>query len=256
MTERLRNVNRHEYHYKRQKVRLIMTLIDAINSSDLRGSKYAAVVVCDVNKDWNQKIMTARGRTSGWWRDSPKADVLVCLCHTGHGDRTVRAGRIKRRSGEAGDIVFHVDRFRTIAVVPGKGITKWCGKQPQQDTIGINLTVGEVHDSKGKIHKSLGSTISALRARIASADQQPRTIEQTVVRYSRNPDVVALALKKAKGQCEACHQVLPFVDELTSFPFLVVHHRKPLADGGLDNEENTVAICPNCHSHAHYRLRT
>ncbi len=232
-----------------------MTLIDAINSSDLRGSKYAAIVVCDLDKDWNQKIMTGRGRYSGWWRDSPNADILVCLCHTGDGDRTVRAGRITRRSGETGNIVFHVDRFRTIAVVPRRGITKWCGKQPQQDTIGIELVVGQTPELEDQVQKSLGSTIVALRARIAGAEQQPRTIEQTVVRYARNPDVVALALKKARGQCEACHQVLPFIDALTSFPFLEVHHRKPLADGGLDNEENTEAICPNCHRHAHYKLR-
>jgi len=37
---------------------------------------------------------------------------------------------------------------------------------------------------------------------------------------------------------------------------LEVHHKVPLAEGGDDTVENAIALCPNCHRHAHYGKTT
>ena len=233
------------------------SLANAIAASDLSGSTYAAVVVCDLSKKHNQKIMTASGRKSGWWRDCPKADVLVCLCHHGNGDRTVRAGRIVKRSGEKGELEFYVDRFQTLAVVPRIGISVWCGKQIQAVTIGIPLVDFQKVDFTKRLRKSLSVTVAELRRRVANASPTPVRTQSVTSGFARNPDVVALALLKAEGQCQAplCGGSMPFIDANTGFPFLEVHHKVPLARGGADDEQNTEALCPNCHRREHFRLR-
>jgi len=35
-------------------------------------------------------------------------------------------------------------------------------------------------------------------------------------------------------------------------PYFEVHHIHRLADGGPDQPESVIALCPNCHRRAHY----
>ncbi|MDD1149814.1 HNH endonuclease [Pseudomonas sp. TNT2022 ID357] len=70
--------------------------------------------------------------------------------------------------------------------------------------------------------------------------------------FVRNPDVVAEALHRAAGVCEVCVQPAPFTRKSNGTPYLEVHHKIRLADGGLDTLENAVALCPNCHRASHY----
>jgi 5-methylcytosine-specific restriction enzyme A len=80
--------------------------------------------------------------------------------------------------------------------------------------------------------------------------QIPKKTERITTIFFRDPKVRAWVLKYANGKCEACHSDAPFL--LTgSFPFLELHHMIPLASGGPDTIENTVAVCPNCHRRAH-----
>ncbi|MFC4201580.1 HNH endonuclease [Candidimonas humi] len=82
----------------------------------------------------------------------------------------------------------------------------------------------------------------------------PTMPEQRVVlarTFKRNPDVIAEALLAAKGVCQGCGQVAPFLRP-DGRPYLEVHHRKALAEGGADTPENAVALCPNCHRERHY----
>nr|WP_275041241.1 HNH endonuclease signature motif containing protein [Halomonas meridiana] len=44
----------------------------------------------------------------------------------------------------------------------------------------------------------------------------------------------------------------PFNRKSDGSPYLEVHHRKPLAEGGDDTVANAIALCPNCHRAAHY----
>ena len=50
------------------------------------------------------------------------------------------------------------------------------------------------------------------------------------------------------------YSVVPFKIGCYLFgsPYLEVHHVKTLAEGGPDTPNNTVAICPNCHSALHH----
>lgn len=83
-----------------------------------------------------------------------------------------------------------------------------------------------------------------------NATPSKKTVTSTV--FSRNPDVVAETLVRAEGRCEKCGNQAPFVRAKDRTPYLEVHHRKRLADGGEDSLENTIAVCPNCHRELHF----
>ncbi len=68
--------------------------------------------------------------------------------------------------------------------------------------------------------------------------------------YYRDPSVGEYAWRRAKGMCQLCDRPAPFM--VKGAPFLEVHHVVPLADGGQDTIENTVALCPNCHRKMHH----
>ncbi len=87
--------------------------------------------------------------------------------------------------------------------------------------------------------------------RLATAPTQPERISVTTTSFRRNPDVVAEVLSRAAGICEQCHRPAPF-KRRDGTPYLEVHHRVQLADGGPDTVTNAVALCPNCHREQHY----
>lgn len=78
----------------------------------------------------------------------------------------------------------------------------------------------------------------------------PAKASRTTTVFERDPLVRAFVLRRSKGSCECCGKDAPFLD-LHGEPFLEVHHVTPLANGGKDVVENTVAICPNCHRECH-----
>lgn len=92
--------------------------------------------------------------------------------------------------------------------------------------------------------------------RLSKAIKIPTKVESKSVVYLRNPDVVAEVLEKAAGVCAYCGQSAPFIKDSDGFPFLEVHHVVPLAEKGLDTIDNAVALCPNCHRHAHHGKST
>lgn len=89
-----------------------------------------------------------------------------------------------------------------------------------------------------------------MRAEI-SGHALPEKVLVTASVYQRNPSVVALVLRRASGICEACGKPAPFKTRAGHW-YLEVHHKKPLAKGGMDTLENTEALCPNCHREKHY----
>ncbi|MBC8673865.1 HNH endonuclease [Aeromonas hydrophila] len=44
----------------------------------------------------------------------------------------------------------------------------------------------------------------------------------------------------------------PFNRVSDGTPYLEVHHIQPLANGGEDTIQNTMALCPNCHRKRHF----
>ncbi len=88
--------------------------------------------------------------------------------------------------------------------------------------------------------------------RLKSASRKPEKVFVSTITFRRNPDVVAEVLERAGGICEACGSRAPFERASTGEPYLEVHHKVRLADGGEDAVENAIAVCPNCHRKAHY----
>lgn len=103
-----------------------------------------------------------------------------------------------------------------------------------------------------KVTQPLSETEETRNTRLKSASKKPRQFEVKTKVYSRNPDVVAHALIRAKGICERCMQHAPFTKKRDNTPYLEVHHIVQLAHGGNDEVENAQALCPNCHRELHF----
>lgn len=104
---------------------------------------------------------------------------------------------------------------------------------------------------EARVRRSLAMDNDQRRARLTTAARKPtQRVVQTLI-YERNPDVVAEALDRANGICELCKHKAPF-RRPDGRPFLEIHHKERLADGGDDTIENAVAVCPNCHRREHF----
>jgi hypothetical protein len=103
-----------------------------------------------------------------------------------------------------------------------------------------------------KVENAINSPRSERLDRLRHAPKVPIAVSVLSNAFLRNPDVVAEVLLRANGVCERCHCNAPFVRAKDKTPYLEVHHRKRLADGGEDSVENAIALCPNCHRWCHY----
>lgn len=102
------------------------------------------------------------------------------------------------------------------------------------------------------VREALDDTSSERKERLKNANPEPNKVWRNVVVYVRNPDVVAEVLHRAAGDCEACGERAPFLRRSDGTPYLEVHHRVQLSDGGDDTVKNAVALCPNCHRKEHF----
>lgn len=68
--------------------------------------------------------------------------------------------------------------------------------------------------------------------------------------YKRSEVVKEFARRQADGVCQGCEEPAPFIDK-NGEPFLEVHHLHRRSDGGADDPENVIALCPNCHRRVH-----
>ena len=103
-----------------------------------------------------------------------------------------------------------------------------------------------------KVAKSLEDSSAARRKRLETAAKKPETIQVLARAFRRNADVIAEVLSRAKGECERCESEAPFLKASDGLPFLEVHHRVLLSQGGDDTVENALALCPNCHRKLHF----
>jgi hypothetical protein len=122
--------------------------------------------------------------------------------------------------------------------------------QPIQPTL---VTLEEIQQTLEKgIENSKGLDDSERAARLKNATGIATKVEARTTVYKRNPDVIVQVLKDAQGKCGNCLDDAPFVRRKDTTPYLEVHHRIPLAIGGKDTVENSVALCPNCHRKLHF----
>ena len=97
---------------------------------------------------------------------------------------------------------------------------------------------------QAEVLNSLNSNTEERKHRLKTAEKTPKTRVVSVTIFERNPDVVAEVLIRAKGCCENCKLDAPFTRRKDNTPYLEVHHKKRLADGGEDTIENAIMLFP------------
>ncbi|MGI2224981.1 HNH endonuclease [Shewanella frigidimarina] len=102
------------------------------------------------------------------------------------------------------------------------------------------------------VEKALRDSSINRTKRLEKASKKPKSRSVTITVYDRNPDVVAQVLHIAQGNCGNCNNYAPFNKRKDGTPYLEVHHKIRLADGGDDSVENAIALCPNCHRKLHH----
>lgn len=105
------------------------------------------------------------------------------------------------------------------------------------------------------VSKSLKDSDESLKKRLEEAPKIPDKFQTISYDFRRNPDVIAVVLKRAKGKCELCGFDAPFQKASDGSPYLEVHHWITLSEGSVDTVENAGALCPNCHKQAHFGIR-
>lgn len=116
-----------------------------------------------------------------------------------------------------------------------------------------NLTLANHYDRFDEaVRKSYEDNVEVRRNRLENAPKIPEKFTVNASAYKRNPDVVAEVLMRANGVCEICNEKAPFTRKRDNTPYLEVHHRIQLANGGEDTVSNAVGICPNCHREQHF----
>jgi len=93
------------------------------------------------------------------------------------------------------------------------------------------------------------------KKRIKEVSIEPEVIQVISRGFKRNADVIAEVLSRANGICEKCGSKAPFMRKKDNTPYLEVHHKTNLADGGHDTLENAMALCPNCHRELHFGIQ-
>jgi len=114
-------------------------------------------------------------------------------------------------------------------------------------------TLDDIHNelSNGLTESNKLSSEQRLK-RLQNINNKPESVVVTSTTFKRNPDVVAEVLFQSKGTCGSCLKDAPFNRKSDDTPYLEVHHKVPLSQGGDDIVENAIALCPNCHRKQHY----
>lgn len=107
-------------------------------------------------------------------------------------------------------------------------------------------------DFEAKVAESQSISSQARQKRLSTASKIPERVPVISTAFRRNPDVVAEVLARAEGHCEECKLSAPFLRARDDTPYLEIHHKVTLADGGEDTVENAFALCPNCHRRLHF----
>ncbi|WPC42385.1 HNH endonuclease [Clostridium sp. JS66] len=117
----------------------------------------------------------------------------------------------------------------------------------------INTPLDYTKEFDKAVNDSLRLSSEERRRRLENKKNNiPEKVDRVSSGFKRDPDVVAEVLIRADGECERCGNTAPFKRACDGSPYLEVHHKIRLADGGEDTLENAIAICPNCHRELHF----
>lgn len=171
---------------------------------------------------------------------------------------------------EHGDIVYYIDYFNqsnkdfiraamntrlmpSMRQAHSKGAVDYIFSEFDADKENeIPDIVDFLQSEENKLSKAKSLSQKERLEILSNSNKKPSQtiVKQTV--FIRNQLVVAEVLYRANGHCEKCNSAAPFLRDLDNTPYLEVHHKMTLADGGDDTVENAIALCPNCHRKAHY----
>jgi len=169
-------------------------------------------------------------------------DTMICLVKINLGEFSF-AFKPKITSG---------GEFRVPNQVANTLKTLATQKQEEQIIITIDRPIdAEVH-FENEVRKSASDSSDERRRRLKKAKKLPKAILTKSVVFERNPDVVAEVLYQAKGACGLCGKNAPFLRKTDRSPYLEVHHKIRIIDGGEDTVANAIALCPNCHRKEHF----
>ncbi len=115
----------------------------------------------------------------------------------------------------------------------------------------INLTSFN-EDFEKNLSKSKQFSHTDRMERLKNSPKIPSTTDVITKQFNRNPYVITEVLDRANGICEQCNKPAPFIRANDNTPYLEVHHKKMLSDGGEDTVDNAIAVCPNCHRELHF----
>ncbi|MCP5144042.1 MAG: HNH endonuclease [Gammaproteobacteria bacterium] len=128
-----------------------------------------------------------------------------------------------------------------------KELPQWVGSIP---VVAVEDDLNK--DLEQQVSTALRSTGEARAQRLQSAPKHPEPVQVVSKGFKRNADVVAEVLLRADGHCEHCGKEAPFKRARDGAPYLEVHHKIMLSQGGEDTVENAIATCPNCHRELHF----
>lgn len=153
---------------------------------------------------------------------------------------------IKICSRSTNDLIAWIEKNK------GNGFTKLCSICAPDPDVGVVDGIQSYYSQlNSEVSRSLGDS-SGRKARLAVAPRMPESFSTTTTIFRRNPDVIAETLERAGEYCERCQAAAPFKRATNGSPYLEVHHRIALAEGGEDTVENAMALCPNCHRESHF----
>ena len=193
-----------------------------------------------IGKKGDQDVGFSQNKTLAESADKPIAVFLFEVFESG---RYVFAGRVTLH--EAPYASSHPDAdgcCRSVWVFPLRLIEGERSPQIAEELIRKNRKRNE------RLARKLTDKELVKRARDIKSRAGCRRATTTL--YEKNVFVAELALRKASGICQLCEQPAPFRDR-HGRPYLETHHIAWSSEGGEDTIDNTVALCPNCHTKMH-----
>lgn len=140
-----------------------------------------------------------------------------------------------------------------IRQIGGPGFTKVCAVcKPATDAGQAAVDEQSLGGFDEQVKRARRLTTTQRATHLGAKNSPPVFYKTMTIAFLRSPYVVAEVLERAAGHCERCTQPAPFVRAKDSTPYLEVHHKVRLADGGFDTVENAIALCPNCHRQCHH----
>ena len=152
---------------------------------------------------------------------------------------TIR-GRIEENSSDTDSYIKKRDYFYAFGGL-GNGI--WGLREHLNEDVDV---IKQLYSIKWELPLEELRAIAITKAKKELTPEQRKSFN-----YNRSQAIRLYALKRANGICEACKKEAPFKTKEDK-PFLEVHHIGKLIDGGADDPEWVIALCPNCHRKAHY----